>query len=394
MITIHEAVSPLLLILSVVVSILILLLVYWRGFIHSFFDPSVLTFFQVFFTGFILMGTGLVTFKFLICYIVLALSLLLCKKVTLFKGVLITEEQWFQCTKVMIVISLISNVILLYTKGFILLADNPEEAKQYFYQDAGIYKRINDVTGPLVGVMSIYLFYQGKKWLGSLLVLYTVFILLSSGSKSGLVGLVFYLGAYIHFYRMPINKKVLAAMIVVGGISILGMFYWTYQDNPFDRFYRRTVAFADGPFYFYKGHLQHKISYPVDYPFDQAFTNLRIHDKLQYTSLGPEIINQYFGLFSPLYGPNPQFSVEAVSVFKSVYFLYPALLAFLFMIVRNLASTPFAFILLSMFFTPLWLDVQYAFANLISLLLLVPVLLSIKLVSSFSKHWIKPALNV
>lgn len=385
MITIYEAISPLGLGISIILSMLMLWLLRQIDFIRSYFDPSILILFQLTYTFFALATTGLLNVQIVICYLLLFITVITFRNVTLFEEVLITEEQWVLFTKLFLVISVVMNIILIYKKGFILLHPNPSEAKLYFYQGAGIFKRINDIGQPLFGVSVIYLFYRKQKVYGTILLIYTFFLLLTSGSKSGFISLALSLGAYVHFYKVPLNKGVIASLLAVGIISMLGMFYWTYRERAIDNFYRRTVAFADGPFYFYKGNLQSEIKYPVDYVLDQLLVNTRVKKELTYKGLGAAINEQYFGAYNLLEGPNPQFIVEGPVVFGWLFFLYPVIGGFLFAVLRKTASTPFSFILMGLFFNPLLLDAQYAFSNLLTLSLTLPLLMLVKFMASIRK---------
>lgn len=390
-ISIYDAVSIPVLLLAIVLAVAVLYGLQKRGIIRSFFDPAILMLFQVSFTFFILLGTGLMSVEILVSYCALWAGIVMFRRVTLFHGEFASEDDWFKVLKVLIIVSLVTNVVLLSTKGFILFKANPQVEKLQFFQNAGLFKRINDITAPLCGIMTIYLFVQKKKIQGALLAVYTAFLLLSSGSKSGLLGVMLFIGTYMHYYPIVVKKRLMATLAVGAVLSVLVVFQISYGTRAWEGVYRRFVAFADGPFYFYNGKLGAQISYPVDYPVDQLLVNTRVTDDLRYRSLGPNIIKHYFGSFDPLMGPNPQFIVEGETVFKEFFFVYCFLIGALFMLLRNSASNPFSFILLSIIFTPLLLDIQYTLANLVTVGLIAPLLLLIKFLKSINNPAGKPS---
>jgi hypothetical protein len=392
-ISIYDAVSIPLLLVSTAMACGVLYLLYRREIIRSFFDPAIWMLFQVSFTFFILLGTGLMDIVILVSYGMFCFGIVYFRKVTLFHGKFASEHDWIYVIRVVIIISIISNVILLSTKGFILLKADPQMEKLQFFQNAGIFKRINDIAAPLCGVMAIYFFFQKRKMHGIILAVYTAFLLLSSGSKSGLLAATGCIGAYLHFYPVIVRKKVITFVVLGGILSSLVIFQLSFGAHASEGIYRRFVAFADGPFYFYNGDLSSKIDYPVDYPLDQLLVNLKVQEKLKYLTLGPNIIKNYFGDFNPLMGPNPQFMVEATTVFGDFFYVYCFIIGALFMVLRNSASNPFSFILLSIFFVPMLIDIQYAMANLVTLSLIVPILLIVKFLKSLSSPSQKPLVD-
>jgi hypothetical protein len=383
MISIYEAVGTNYFIASILGSCVCIYLLYQIRYIKSFFDPSVLTFFQLIFTFFILLFFGLASLNVWICYLVFFITIVITRNVSLFKGTFFSESEWFILMKFFLVISIIANIILLSKKGFILFHPDPRVAKVEFYKGYGLFKRINEIGAPLFGIAAFYLFKQKRQILAGFLLCYTAFLLFSSGSKSGLISMILFLGAYYHFFEIKFNKKRVILLLIVALLSVLGLFYWIYQDKYLDGFYNRIVAYADGPFYFFNGNMEKALTYPPDYPLDQLMVNLRLRPELKYRSLGPAINKFYFHHTDELTGPNPQFSVESIAVFQSLYFLYPCILGFLFSLARKTSSTPFAFIFLSLFFNPLPLDSQYAFSNVLTLALAFVMLLGIKHLRSY-----------
>jgi len=378
---IFEEVSDALFLTAIFGSVFSLFLLYLIRFIRSTFDPAIVTLFQITFTFFILVGSGLAYAEVWISYVVFFVTIVFFRKVSIVSGTLFTIKEWQMLTTIFIVISIFTNVILVYKKGFILFHPNPSEAKLVYYQGFGIFKRINEIAAPLCGVAALYLLYEKRLGRGILLLLYTSFLLISSGAKSGLISMVFFVGAFYHFYDIKISRTKIFLLGLAVLTSVLSLFYWIYKDRFLEGFYNRMVAFADGPYYYYAGNLQDRLNYSPDYALDQFLVSVRLRSELRYISLGPAINREYFHHKDELTGPNPQFSVEAQAMFGTLFFLYPFIIGMTFAVLRRTAATPFALIILSLFFNPLPIDSQYAFSNIVTLLVLLSLISFVKFFS-------------
>src|SRR5690348_242929 len=90
-ISIYDAVSIPLLLVSTAMACGVLYLLYRREIIRSFFDPAIWMLFQVSFTFFILLGTGLMDIVILVSYGMFCFGIVYFRKVTLFHGKFASE---------------------------------------------------------------------------------------------------------------------------------------------------------------------------------------------------------------------------------------------------------------------------------------------------------------
>ncbi|WP_281298268.1 hypothetical protein [Flavobacterium limnophilum] len=343
-----------------------------RFFFHDYFDPTILIFFQIVFTFFVLTFLGLINLGHFFSFVVFCWIILYFDKTRLkiYSYVLINEKIWLEFASFLFLIVCSMNLYLFFTKGFLLFQDDIGNAKQEFYQGAGIFKRINQLAVPIIGLSSFYYWYQGKKYLASIFMFFSAFLLLTLGSKSALIDIMFVFGAYSRFKKIEINYAKMMPILIGLFMSSLFLFYLIYGDSFMGDFAYRIIAFSDGPVYYFYGNLSKYINYPISYMFDSMFVGMRIYGNLHFSSLGPLINSLYFNYDSDLVGPNPQIFVEADVMAKNFYFFYYVIVGFIFIIGRKLTATPFSFLLMNSFIAPLLIDTQYAFSNLFSLLIL------------------------
>ncbi|MCG9793927.1 hypothetical protein [Flavobacterium algicola] len=325
------------------------------------------------FTFCVLVTLGLISFGHILSFMALIGIVIYIDrtKLKMYSNVFINEKLWIEFTFFLFVIVFLMNVYLIKTKGFLLFQDNVGAAKQDFYQGAGIFKRINQVALPLISLSSFYYWYDNKKIKSTLYILFSMFLLLTLGSKAALIELLFIFGVYSRFKKISINYAKLMPIMIVLFFSSLFAFFLIFGDTFLADFAYRIIAFSDGPVYYYYGELSQYINYPILYMFDQFFVGLRIFSDLHFSSLGPLINSLYFNYEDALVGPNPQIFVEADVLAKNFYFFYYIIIGFIFIFLRKCMATPFSFLLMNLFITPLFVDVQFAFSNLFSLIILL-----------------------
>jgi hypothetical protein len=220
------------------------------------------------------------------------------------------------------------------------------------------------------------------------LFVYTAFLMLTLGSKSGLIGFFFILGGYLHFHQVKFSGFKLGMLGIVSIISIVAIFSWLVEVNPLEAIYYRLVSFGDGPVYYFAGDLDQRITRPFDYSLDILFTNLRIQHDLKYDGLGFEIISRYFDKWDDanrLFGPNPQFITESKIIAGWGYYIYIIVMTFFVIVARKIASNAFAFMLISMIVNPGLIDSQLPFANLLTVGILMAVAAAYKYFKDFSR---------
>ncbi len=344
------------------------------NFFYNYLDPLMFVFFQIFFTFFILVALNLIGIGHVIAFGLFFITLLVIDKTKLevYSFVLIREKIWIEFSIFLFFLVLVLNLYLISTKGFLIFSDDVGLAKVEFYQGIGIFKRINQVSIPIFGLTSIF-FWNGENkniFRAIVFMLITIYLMLTLGSKSGLIDLIFIFGAYSRFKKITINYVKLLPFFILLFLSSLMIFYIILGDAFIAGFAYRFISFSDGPVYYFYGNLSKYINYPTKYVFDQMLVGLRVYRNLKFESLGPLINSLYFNYENALFGPNPQIFVEADVVFKNFYFLYYIIVAFVFSFFRKMMATPFSFLLMYMFIGPLVIDSQYAFSNLFSLMIL------------------------
>ena len=144
----------------------------------------------------------------------------------------------------------------------------------------------------------------------------------------------------------------------------------------------RILSYIDGPAYFYIGRLEKFIQYGFSYHFDQLLVSLRLIEKMKYISIGPMINRVYFNFDNLLYGPNPQIFVEGRVIYGNFFFLYYIGLALIFTALRKSTNNLYIFLILSLFYNSIFLDSQYAFNNVLDLLIFfIPLIIFKKMMS-------------
>ncbi len=371
MISLFEYTSLLNLLVTLFLSFLLILLLIKCRALSSFIDPSMMAILQITMTAVFLSLGGLMPVYDLICFvIVIALFMLFGRYRD--KKKLISEKDWISFGNFLLLVSFVFNIYLLIDKGFILFSDDLALAKVSFYENYGLFKRINEISIPILGLSGLYyiLFYK-KKLYGSVILLYVSFLIFTVGSKAGLLYFLFIFGALIHFKKAKFEAGEIFLLSIPLLFSSLFLFYLIYGKDFLTNFYIRFISYVDGPFYYYIGGLGDKITYGLDYVLNLILVNLRILNTKPYTGIGQVINYLYSGYESELYGPNPQIFVEATVMLGEVRFLYYIYVFLIFIFCRYWCATPFSFLIGALFFNALLIDMPYAVSNIINILMVL-----------------------
>ena len=363
------------------IAILMLVLFNKQGVFKSWFDPALLPWFQIIFTCATLAVIGILPNSQLIYFIILVLLVLFTNSIKINRISIVPQSLFESFSYALFFVCILTNTFIISQKGFIFLENDVVDAKLFYYQDYGIFKRINEIAAPILTITSFKFLRQGKRKTPVAFLILATFCLITLGSKAGLLTFIFLYGAYFHFNvkreqtNFKKNRVIFIGVGLILGFSSVVMFYLIYQNYFLQAFFFRFIGYADGPVFFYDQQLYKHISYDPMYMFDQLFYALRIRTQLKYVSLGP-LINYYaFGFDNDLFGPNPQIFVESSVLFHQFAGLYYLLAYLLFFLCRKLASTPYTFYFLTGFATTFFIDSQYAFYQIFNLLLLAIMLL-------------------
>jgi len=349
--------------------------------LDSWFDPTILTVFQLLITFVGLSYLSILPLNQIIGFVIF-LSILFFFKVNIKPIKVVSPEFWMQFSYFLLVVIVILNTILLSKKGFIYLVEDASDARLVYYQGYGLFQRINHLAAPIFAINAFYLLRANRKFLFYIYLIVSSYLLLALGSKSSMLTFIFLYGAYYKFHHeteieiLKRNKATLIVLVTLMFLTSFGMFFLIYRNDFANAFLFRMISFSDGPFYFYFDHLQRYISYPPMYMFDQLFVALRIYPNLKFMGLGANINYYYYNYYDLLNGPNPQIFVESQVLFGRYFFwIMYVVAAFLFVFLRKLCSGPITFYFISFFVATLTIDSQYAFSLIFDYLLLCVLLL-------------------
>lgn len=278
---------------------------------------------------------------------------------------------WDRAIPFIVTLSIFVNLYLVASKGFLLLDDDVGIARQEFYQGWGLFQRFNTVCSIILGAHWARAFLEGtwRRPAKLALLIWTTYITLTLGSKSGLLTLLTFIGAATYFSPTKISAKKLATPILAAIASIAAMFYVFFGIEAALHFSVRFISFADGPFYYFGFNRPLQVSF--SYPLQQLMVALRLLPGLPEASLGPAINLEQFGFDSDLFGPNPQVFVEAAAIFGPMYPLYYAIVGVMMVALLRSAGSVYSLCLYSMVAGPLLIDSQLAFSNVFNLTLAV-----------------------
>lgn len=339
--------------------------------LYSIADPCILQMFQTCFTFGVLLLTGMLPIGDIFGYL-------------LFFGVLvataarqsgkssrpwITEDEWLKFAYVLFWVLAVMNAYLISHKGFLLLHSNLAQARLEFYRGWGVFKRLNEFGVGILGIGGLQLWSRGKRKTAGFFISFASYLVLSLGSRAGLLVFLFLYGAYARFHVRRTQTKALLLAASILGVSSLAIFYIMFGNAFLLQFALRLLGYCDGPVYFFSSHLSGKVHYGLGYIFDEFLQAARLRAKPAYVSLG-QVLNWYFMYYeNPLTGPNPQFCVESHVLFGWAYLFWYGLVAWIFVYFRKHASTAYSFFIACAVVGPLLQDSQFAGSELFSAIL-------------------------
>lgn len=287
------------------------------------------------------------------------------------------ESAWERAMSWIIVLSIVANLYLAASKGFLLLNDDVGNARQEFYQGWGLFQRFNSVCAIVLSAHWARFFIEGtwRRPAKLALLLWTIYISLTLGSKAGLLTLLTSIGAATYFAPVQMSVKKLVVPIVLAVLSIAGMFYVFFGVEAAASFSVRFVSFADGPFYFFG--FDRPLQVSIFYPLQQLMVALRLLPGLPEASLGAAINLEQFAFDNELVGPNPQVFVESVAIFGTVmYPLYYLLVGAIVVFLLRSSRSVYSLCLYTMIAGPMLVDSQLAFSNVLNLMIAIALRLA------------------
>lgn len=345
-------------------------------------DPCVMVLFQVGFTFWLLILLGLLPVGDAIGYFVFFGVMLVAARERKHerRRAWISEKEWITFSYVVFALLVLSNAYLISQKGFLLLEDDLLTTRQVFYEQWGIFKRLNELGVGVIGISAFYLWRNNEKKTAAAYLLFTCYLILSLGSRSGLVSLVFLYGAYARFYPGQLRAKTLIIVIGLLSVSSLVLFYLMFREQFLVQFGVRLLSYGDGPIYFFFCDLPGKVLYGPGYAFDNFLVAARLRSAPAYLSLGRVLNWHFLRMDNPLTGPNPQFCVESHVMFGPLYLIWYGFVAFAFAFLRRKMATPFSYFVASMVVGPLLIDSQFASSQVFTFLLGIVLLLIVRYV--------------
>ncbi|WP_435419186.1 hypothetical protein WAB17_06430 [Parerythrobacter aurantius] len=366
-----EAFYPLDVFRAMFISAVALMLLKRTGVIHSYLHPMTPAYFQVTFTLGLLAITDL-PFGHVVSILVffLIVQQVLTKFAARMNSMANSAKNtasWERAIPYIIALSVAVNAYLAYNKGLLIFAEEGVKARQEFYQGWGIFQRLNVVFSVVLAAHWARAFVQGNglKPTNILLLFWTCFVILSLGSKAGLLALLTSVGAAMYFSSFRISIGRISAITLVGAASVFAMFYAIFGIDYVDQFTLRFMAFADGPFYYFN--FENPIRVSFSYPIQQLLVALRIQPALAEPSLGPAINLVQFNFNSDIYGPNPQIYVDSTALFGSLYFFYYVILALVISTIIRSVRSVYDLCLYATVAAPMLVDIQLAFSNVFNL---------------------------
>lgn len=351
-------------ILGVAATAAVLAILLRIGAIRNWFDPMLLPLFQTTLTV-VLLGGRVIPLVDVLMYLIFLFLIAWGRD----RPQIINSNsllRWQRIVGPLFVLSVILNAYVISQKGFLLFQDDVGVARQEFYQGWGLVQRLNSVCAVIFGIRWAIGFTSGqaRNIFVLTLLLWTSYLILSLGSKSGLYTLLVCIGCIGSFQGVRLNLR---NVVILGfGVvaSVAAMFFIAFGAEAWASFGVRFISYADGPFYYFRSPTAPIVS--LSYSFDQLLVALRFYDALPQSSLGPAINWDYFSYDNELVGPNPQIFVEARAILGVMWPMYYVIVAGAITAILRCAKTPFDLALFAMVAVPLAIDSQFAISNLLN----------------------------
>lgn len=155
----------------------------------------------------------------------------------------------------------ISNMVLLYTKGFALFTDAPTEAKVANFQGGfGILRKINTSVGGVASAGLIFLYLNSLRRSDLILLIAMILVNALDGSKSALFRYAICFGAFMYHpafsHRRQLNDKIkkLAPIAFLGALSVVVVILYkenTDSEEVLFALVRRLLYGSDALLFFY-----------------------------------------------------------------------------------------------------------------------------------------------
>lgn len=372
-------------IIGVAVTALVLAILLRIGALRNWFDPMLLPLFQTTLTV-VLLGGRVIPLADVFMYLIFLFLISWGRdrpKIINSSSIL----RWQRIVVPLFVLSVILNAYVISEKGFLLFEDDVGVARQEFYQGWGLVQRLNSVCAVIFGIRWAIGFTSGqaKNNFILILLLWTSYLILSLGSKSGLYTLLTCIGCIGSFQGIRLNLRNI--IIICFGVvtSIAVMFFIFFGAEAWTYFGVRFISFTDGPFYYFRSPTAPVVS--LSYSFDQLLVALRFYDALPQSSLGPAINWDYFSFDNELVGPNPQIFVEARAILGVMWPMYYVIVAGAITVILRCAKTPFDLALLAMVAMPLAIDSQFAMSNVMNVALAYLLKIMISVMPKFRTNY-------
>jgi hypothetical protein len=348
--------------------------------LYNIVDPGTGILFQACFTFWVLIFIRLLPFGDALGYALFFIILVAVAQNKWIKSgkPLIPEQEWLSFSYIFIILLFVLNIYLITKKGILWSSDNLDDARLDFYYNWGIFKRLNEFGVGVIGLSGFCLWSRGAKKLAMLYFLFTACLILTLGSRAGLLVFLVLYGAYARFAVERVRAKILVLVGAVLGLSSFALFYVMFGAQFLLMFGERVIGYCDGPVYFFFCKLSGKVIYDPGYAFDSLLIALRLRETPAYVPVG-QVLNWYFLRYvNPLTGPNPQFCVEAHVMYGPAYLFWYAFVAFAFVYLRKKTSTCFSFFAIMTIVGPLLVDSTFAGSQVFSAALVLGLLFMVR----------------
>ncbi len=180
-----------------------------------------------------------------------------------------------------LVVYILSNIIIGYSKGFALLSERPTEAKFGNFQEGfGLFRKMNWALGTFITISLVFMYFVRRHKLYLILLTVVAFFSSLEGSKGALLqiivsaGVVFYHPAFLENRTLLKKFRRYVPFVFVGVIGVVFTVLLKENDgldNAILAFIKRLLYTSDSLLYFY---IPVNVSYFSDYSWGDYFPRL------------------------------------------------------------------------------------------------------------------------